>query len=158
MTGRWITIALASLFALLFAAAFVGMAWIRASQGHGGQVYPSEISGLAIREPPADPLADARSRGRGVYQHYCQICHGEEGKGNGFNAGNLQPAPRDFTDGKFWQQSSGERIDYAVAQGGPSVGKSVLMPRWGHTLNERQLRDVIVFIRAFAAPPKAQGK
>jgi mono/diheme cytochrome c family protein len=156
--GRWITIALASLFAMLFAAAFVGMAWVRASQGHGGHVYPSEISGLAIREPPADPLADARDRGEVVYQHYCRICHGEKGKGDGFNSANLDRPPRDLTDAKFWQRTTAERAYYAVSEGGPSVGQSVLMPRWGHTLTERQLRDVLVFIRAFAAPPKAQGE
>jgi mono/diheme cytochrome c family protein len=55
---------------------------------------------------------------------------------------------------KFWRQTTDERVYYATAQGGPSVGKSVLMPAWGHTLTERQLRDVVVFIRAFAAPEK----
>jgi cytochrome c oxidase cbb3-type subunit 3 len=156
--GRWITITLASLLALLSAAAFLAMAWVRASQGHGGHVYPSEISGLAIREPPADPLADARDRGKVVYQHYCQICHGEKGKGDGLNSANLTAPPRDLTDPKFWQQTTGERTYYAVAQGGPSVGKSVLMPAWGHTLTERQIRDVITFVRAFAEPPRAEAK
>jgi len=155
---RWLSIALVSVIPVVYVAAFLAMAWIRSRQGHSEQVYPSEIEALAVHREPADPLADARSRGRGVYQHYCQICHGKEGKGDGFNAGNLQPAPRDFTDRKFWQQTSGEWVYYAVAQGGPSVGKSVLMPRWGRTLNERQLRDVIVYIRAFAEPAKAQGK
>ena len=157
MIRRWLSIALVGLIPAVYVAAFLTMAWIRSRQGHSEQVYPSKIEALAVRREPADPLADARSRGRKVYQHYCQICHGETGKGDGFNSGNLAQPPRDFTDAKFWQQTSDERVYYAVAQGGPSVGKSVLMPAWGHTLTERQLRDVIVFIRAFAAPRKAAG-
>ena len=117
---------------------------------------PLQIEALAVHREPADPLADARRAAGEVYRHYCQICHGESGKGDGFNASKLDPRPHDFSDARFWQQTSDERVYYAIAQGGPSVGKSVLMPAWGHTLTEKQIRDVIVFIRAFAAPPEAQ--
>jgi cytochrome c oxidase cbb3-type subunit III len=151
---RWLLIALVCLIPLVYVAAFLTMGWIRSRQSHREQVYPSKIEGLAVRREPTDPLADARTRGRKVYQHYCQICHGETGKGDGFNSGNLAQPPHDFTDVNFWRQTTDERVYYAVAQGGPSVGKSVLMPAWGHTLTERQLRDVIVFIRAFAASEK----
>jgi mono/diheme cytochrome c family protein len=147
---------LLALIPAVFVAAFLAMAWIRSRQGHGGEVYPSEIEALAVHRGPPDPLADARAHGRAVYRHYCQICHGENGKGDGFNSSNLERLPRDFTDSQFWQQTSDERVYYAVAQGGTSVGKSVLMPAWGHTLTEKQLRDVIVFIRSFAAPPQAE--
>jgi mono/diheme cytochrome c family protein len=152
---RWLSIALAGLIPAVFVAAFLAMAWVRSEQGRSEQVYPSEIEALAVRKEPADPLADARSRGRGVYQHYCQICHGEKGQGDGFNASRLQPPPRSFSDVKFWRQTSDERVSYAIAQGGPSVGKSLLMPAWGNTLSQNQIRDVMVFLRAFAAPPKA---
>jgi cytochrome c oxidase cbb3-type subunit III len=158
MIRRWVTICFVCLLPLLCVAAFVAMARVRALQGHGGQIYPSEISGLAIREAPADSLADARRRGEVVYRHYCQICHGEKGKADGFNSANLERPPRDLTDPKFWQQTTGERTYYAVSEGGLSVGKSVLMPAWGHTLTERQIRDVITFIRAFAEPRRAEAK
>ncbi len=160
---RWLAIAATGLLPLLFAAAFLTMAWVRSQQGHSEQVYPSEIETLAVHREPADPLADARARGREVYRHYCQICHGEKGRGDGFNAERLATPPRDFANPKFWQQTSDQReLEYrlrsAIANGGPSVGKSVLMPAWGHTLTERQIRDVIVFVRAFAATAKAEEK
>ena len=158
MIRRWLPIALASLIPAVYVAAFLTMGWIRSRQGHSEQVYPSKIEALAVRREPADSLADARVRGRTVYGHYCQICHGESGKGDGFNSGNLAQPPLDFTDGKLWRETSDERLYYAVAQGGPSVGKSVLMPAWGHTLTEKQLRDVVIFIRAFAAPAKPRNK
>lgn len=158
MIRRWLSIGLAGLVPAVYLAAFLGMAWIRSGQGHTGEVYPSQIEALAIRQGPPNPLAGARARGRTVYRHYCQICHGEGGKGNGFNSSRLQRTPRDFTDAKFWKQTSEERLHYAVAQGGPSVGKSDLMPAWGHTLTDNQIRDVIVFIRTFAGKPEVQSE
>jgi cytochrome c oxidase cbb3-type subunit 3 len=155
---RPLTIALVSLIPLVYAAAFLTVTWFRSEQGHGENVYPSEIQALAVRREPADPLADSRARGSKVYRQYCQICHGERGKGDGFNSSRLKPPPRDFTDAKFWREESQEIAYRAVSQGGPSVGKSVLMPAWGHTLTDRQIRDVLTFTRAFAAKPKAQGE
>ncbi len=76
MIRRWLSIALAGLIPAVFVAAFLAMAWVRSEQGHSERVYPSEIEALAVHKEPADPLADARSRGRGLYRHYCQICHG----------------------------------------------------------------------------------
>ena len=111
-----------------------------------------------LHKEPADPLADARTRGRAVYAHYCRICHGEKGKADGFNAGKLDPPPRDFTNAKFWQNATDERLHDAVAHGGPYVGKSLGMPAWGHTLSEREIHDAIVFIRAFASQPESQAK
>ncbi len=154
MTRHWIGIALAGLISCVFATSFPAMAWIRAQQGHSKQ-YTSEIQSLAVRREPADPLADALARGGKIYRHYCRICHGEEGKGDGFNSYNIEPPPRNLTDDDFWQQTTDERAYYAVSQGGGSVGKSVMMPAWGHTLTDRQIRDVITFVRALAGQPTA---
>jgi mono/diheme cytochrome c family protein len=152
---RWLFIAVFSLVPMIYVGAFLAMAWIRAVQGHSATVYPSEIETLAVHSGPLDPLADARARGRKIFQHYCQICHGESGKGDGFNAGKLTPPPRDFSQAEFWKSptTTNERLHFAIGQGGTSVGKSVLMPAWGHTLAKSQIDDVIVYIRAFAAPP-----
>jgi cytochrome c oxidase cbb3-type subunit III len=148
---HWISLTLAILIPTIYVVGFLAMSWIRSQQGHAA-AYPSEIESLAIHQGPLDPLADARARGRKVFQHYCQICHGAGGGGDGSNAGNLTPPPRDFTQTKFWDSTTNERLHFAVAQGGPSVGKSVLMPAWGNTLSKSQIDDAIVFVRAFAVP------
>ena len=155
---RWMFIAAVSLIPAIYVGAFVAMAWLRDGQGHSEKVYPSEIETLAIHSGPVDPLADARERGRKVFQHYCRICHGESGTGDGFNAGKLTPPPRDFTQASFWESptTTDERLHFAVSQGGPSVGKSVLMPAWGHTLTKSQIDDLIVYLRAFATPTVAK--
>ncbi len=155
---RWLSLGVMILIPSVYLAAFLGMAWVRSQQGHSREVLPSEIEPLAIHKGPTDPLADARARGRPVYEHYCRICHGADGKGDGFNASNLARPPRDFTEAKFWQQTTDEGVYDAITQGGAAAGKSVLMPAWGHTLSEGQIRDVMVFIRAFALQPKAEAE
>ena len=142
---RWLSVVLLSLIPAAYVAAFLTMWSVRVRQGHSEQVYPSQIEALAVDRQPPDPLADGRARGRKVYEHYCSICHGERGKGDGFNSSNLTQRPYDFTDVSFWRQTTDERVYYAIARGGPSVGKSVLTPAWGHTLTERQLRDVVIY-------------
>ncbi|MFV2066318.1 MAG: cytochrome c [Pirellulales bacterium] len=159
VTYRPILTVLVYLVLALFAAAFPAMAWVRSQQGRQGHVSPSEIEGLAIRREPVDSLADARIRGAVVYRHYCQLCHGTGGKGDGANASLLEVKPRNFTDPEFWEKrTTEERLHDVVSRGGTHIGKSVLMPAWGRTLTEQEIRDVVVFVRDFAvqteAPPE----
>ncbi|MBI3838670.1 MAG: c-type cytochrome [Planctomycetia bacterium] len=112
---------------------------------------PSPIEALAVRDILLDPAAKSRSRGRNVFKHYCSICHGDEGKGDGFNSTNLTVPPRDFSSPEFWRRTADEHLLRTVSRGGLAVGKSVLMPAWGHTLNDRQMRDTVAFLHTLAA-------
>lgn len=38
------------------------------------------------------------TKGRKLFMHYCVHCHGPDGYGNGYNALNMDPRPRDLTD------------------------------------------------------------
>ncbi len=86
--------------------------------------------------------------GKGVYLAYCATCHGETGAGDGFNAFNLDPRPRDLGDPAFQKSKSDENLADVVRRGGAGVGLSSLMPPWGHTLNERQIEEVVLFLRS----------
>lgn len=147
---------LLGLIPVVYAVAFLTMTYLRERQGHRNEVHLSEIESLAIRTDPVDPLAEARARGAEVFQHYCRLCHGEAGKGDGQNSSRLAETmgvrPQDFTDPTFWhrRETTEDRLRDAVAAGGPINGKSVLMPAWGNTLTDKQIRDVIVFIRSLA--------
>jgi cytochrome c oxidase cbb3-type subunit 3 len=105
-----------------------------------------------------DPVAESQARGRKVYKHYCSICHGNEGQGDGFNSSNLAVLPRDFTDPQFWRHATDEHLILAVSKGGPAVGKSVLMPAWGQTLTDRNIRDIIAFLHTLAIQGEADGQ
>jgi len=109
--------------------------------------YRSQIAALAGDERPTDPLTLSQQRGSAVYQHYCLICHGVDGQGNGFNASLLGTPPRNFSEEAFWKQIDDEQLFTVISRGGKAVNKSVLMPAWGHTLSEQQIRDVIAYLR-----------
>ena len=118
--------------------------------------YPSQIEALAIRRERPDPLAEAQASGRKVFEHYCQICHGAEGQGDGFNSTNLAISPRDFSNLEFWKTATDERLTSAISQGGESVEKSVLMPAWGRTLSEEHIRDVVAYLRTIPQRAKQE--
>jgi mono/diheme cytochrome c family protein len=86
--------------------------------------------------------------GKGIYSHYCQTCHGETGAGDGFNAFNLDPRPRDLSDPALQKKKSDAELADTIRRGGAGVGLSALMPPWGHTLSARQIDEVILFVRA----------
>jgi len=108
---------------------------------------PSPIEMLAVRRERPDPLVESQMRGHDVYQHYCQICHGAEAQGDGFNSAMLDPPPRNFADEAFWKQANDESLTAIISRGGKAVGKSLLMPPWGKTLSEQQIRDVAAYLR-----------
>jgi len=88
-------------------------------------------------------------QGKHLYAKYCAVCHGTEGKGDGFNAFNLDPKPRNFTDARYMNALSDERLLETIGQGGRGVNKSVLMPSWGGRLTNIERTYVVAFIRHF---------
>ena len=42
---------------------------------------------------PIPELGYNAREGQALYRHYCLNCHGEQGRGDGFNAYNLDPRP-----------------------------------------------------------------
>jgi mono/diheme cytochrome c family protein len=106
---------------------------------------------------PAPPVASYEVRiGQGVYQRYCETCHGTTGAGDGFNAFNLDPRPRDISDPAFQKKKTDADLTDAVQRGGAGVGLSALMPPWGRTLSKRELADVVLYVRTLARQPQAK--
>ena len=105
------------------------------------------------KAPPAAAVAEEKPLtyelrlGKATYQHYCMTCHGETGAGDGFNAFNVQPQPRDHTDPAFQKAKTNADLADAIRRGGAGVGLSPLMPPWGKTLTEDQIKEVISYIR-----------
>ncbi len=111
--------------------------------GMGGRhmtPVPDEYAGV---EGPPD--ADAE-RGRAIYEASCASCHGTTGSGDGPAAAALDPppapvamtAPRLPDDYLFWR----------IAEGGAPFGTQ--MPAWKDALDDRQIWDVIAYLRAMA--------
>jgi mono/diheme cytochrome c family protein len=101
--------------------------------------------------PEPTPLAYEARLGKATFTHYCQTCHGETGAGDGFNAFNLDPHPRDLSDPEFQKKKSDADLADAIRRGGAGVGLSALMPPWGHTLSDRQVGEVVLYLRTLPA-------
>lgn len=102
----------------------------------------------------AVPLSYELRMGRDTYRHYCMICHGEGGAGDGFNAFNLDPHPRDYSDPEFQKKKSNAELADAIRRGGAGVGLTALMPPWGHTLSDAQINQVVLYIRTLERKPQ----
>lgn len=83
---------------------------------------------------PAAPVeavevsAAARAEADQLFSTRCAACHGPTGTGEGPTAAALVPKPRNFHD-HGWQSSvTDTHIEKIIIAGGPSVGKSPLMP------------------------------
>ncbi len=91
--------------------------------------------------------------GESTFMRYCTPCHGENGDGKGYNAQFLPREPRNFTDAEYMSKKSDEDLLNVISGGGMSAGLSFLMPPWGRTLDQEQIRSVISYIRSFASSP-----
>jgi mono/diheme cytochrome c family protein len=67
--------------------------------------------------------------------------------------------PADHTNGAVMNQLPDKFLTEIISKGGSAVGKSALMPAWGSQIKDKQLLDVVAYIRSIADPPyKAAGK
>lgn len=114
----------------------------------GEKEYGEPLAGDEVTSP-----SYAQREGAVLFAHYCAPCHGTEGAGDGFNAFNLDPKPRDLTSGEFGQERSDEDLEAVIRLGGRAAGLSTSMPPWERTLNERQIRAVVEFLRTLHREP-----
>jgi hypothetical protein len=87
--------------------------------------------------------------GKRLFEHYCSVCHGVGGAGDGFNSYNLNPKPNSFRDSVYMSNLSDPNLQQIITLGGQSMNKSTFMPAYSHTLTEIQIERLIKFIRTF---------
>lgn len=94
-------------------------------------------------------------RGARLYKSYCSPCHGLEGNGRGPRARNelLQPPPRDHTNGFYMNMQPDVRFFKVIKFGGKANNLSHIMPQWKHILSDKQIFQILAFIRSIADPP-----
>ncbi|HVC44467.1 MAG TPA: c-type cytochrome [Candidatus Binataceae bacterium] len=77
--------------------------------------------------PATAITADARAQAAEIFTSRCATCHGDQGRGNGPAAANLNPPPIDFHSRKWQRSVTNARIAQAIVQGGKAVGLSAEM-------------------------------
>jgi mono/diheme cytochrome c family protein len=88
--------------------------------------------------------------GQQVYEQYCATCHGQEGKGQpgdwrAKRANGMYPPPPLDDTAHAWHHAT-PVLRRAIEEGSPpGVGD---MPPWKGKLTDRQIDDVIVYIKS----------
>ncbi len=105
--------------------------------------------GLLLIAADGGGLALAADSARETFVEVCSICHGVGGKGDGPSAAGLNPRPADFTDCAVMQKQSDATLFTIIKRGGQGAGRSTVMPAWGDSLPDGQIRDLVAVVRGF---------
>ena len=123
----------------------VGMTWILVTAlvvCTGVGVYYLDLMKAAVTPNPIPRTAQSISRGRQLFQHYCEACHGAEGRGDGPAAAALAQRPEDLTSIAPPPYFPDGVVAYRIVNGGE------VMPAWKTVLSAGNIWDLINFIRS----------
>lgn len=114
----------------------------RVDPGAALRICAGTVSDECVVRHFKDTIDASVIRGRLVYQNYCVLCHGKEGRGDGRAARLHSPPPFNLT-------KSGAPRDYigqVVRKGGEAMGRGKGMPPWGDQLTDEQISDTLNFL------------
>lgn len=115
------------------------------------------LGALASAQEPVP--AGNPDRGMFIFSAYCATCHGEDGLGDGPMAPRLIRdfgiGPTNLASREFQQARTDATLAKAIREGSVAVHRSIYMPAWGVTLSERQIDDLVAFIRELGEPVKS---
>ncbi len=94
------------------------------------------------------PVSGDPQMGMQVYDNNCTICHGADGKGKGTITKIYDMEPADHTDARSMNRISNEKIRSIISEG---TKGAKLMPGWKDILSDKEIEDVISYIRLLSA-------
>ena len=105
----------------------------------GLAMWLGDAAGQRLKQKPD---LDAGER---IYKQNCISCHGPSGKGDGAAAEKLNPKPADLTSPATQAKKDAELLE-VIKVGRPGTA----MPGWMSEIDERELRDVLAYIRTLS--------
>lgn len=123
----------------------VRMAWVVAAAlvvCAGIGIYYLDLLRAAVAPNPIPRSLQSINRGRQLFHHYCEACHGAEGRGDGPVAASLPRRPEDLTEIAPLPYFPDGVLEYLIANGGE------VMPAWKTVLRADDIWDLINFIRS----------
>jgi cytochrome c553 len=137
----------AQLSTLFLALMFLFSCKDKASVGIPGKEVANPDSAKNSSRQEMYSMTHSERTGQRLFDKYCVVCHGQDGQGDGFNAYNLEPRPRNLADTTYMNKLSDARLSEIVSTGGRGTGKSALMPAYGSTLSTSEVKDLVNYIR-----------
>jgi mono/diheme cytochrome c family protein len=101
------------------------------------------------------PLDYEAAQGKRIFYQQCVWCHADTSPAGPSNRSNLTPTPPLLNDGTALNRESDDFLENMIALGGSAMGKSAMMPAYGRTLSQEDIRSLVAFARAIAVPPYA---
>jgi len=95
--------------------------------------------------PDSLVLAEARVRGRALFQRHCALCHGVGADGRGVRVQALSGPPRDFTNPLWPASRSPGEVFETIRRGVPGTS----MPSWA-ALTEADTWDLVAYVMSVA--------
>lgn len=99
------------------------------------------------------PLNFEQAQGKRIFYEKCVWCHADTTPAGPSNRSNLTPTPALINDGSVLNPMTDEYLKNMITLGGSAMGKSAMMPPWGRTLSQEDIRALIAYIRVVAQPP-----
>ena len=117
----------------------------------------SFLNAYDVEQNSADPqhpilLNYQQAQGKRIFNNKCVWCHADATSAGPSNRSNLSPTPPLFTDGATFNLLSDDFMRNTITLGGGAMGKSAIMPPWGQTLTQDEIRALISYERAIAQP------
>lgn len=100
--------------------------------------------GLAKNSARVPVTPEAKSKADNIYNSRCATCHGQDGRGDGPAASNLNPKPMNFHDAKWQKSVTNDLITKAIVHGGKSVGVSGQMAANPDLENEPAILEALI--------------
>jgi mono/diheme cytochrome c family protein len=110
----------------------------------------SPATALATNDcaPTGDLRGDAQ-RGKPLHIQNCAECHGADGKAQVIVM-HMDTTPKDQSDAAYMKNLPDAYLYLAICKGGQAVGKDHVMPGWGGTLSDQDIRDLVAWVRTFS--------
>ncbi|HEV7222759.1 MAG TPA: redoxin domain-containing protein [Pirellulales bacterium] len=147
----WQALLIAALGAAALGLSAAGGWYLRSASGRSANL---EVGA----EPPAlsaGPLHDGQaSRGKLVYQVYCNRCHGPEGRGDGPSAAELKPPPRDLHARPLKHGAAPAQLRKVIVEGVPGTA----MPSAGQALSPSDVEALVAFVQTLVAQDNADAE
>jgi mono/diheme cytochrome c family protein len=104
------------------------------------------------RQNPFEVDDEFVALGKRLFSSQCKMCHGEQGKGDGDLAGEMNLTVPDFSDAALQKKRTDGELHYILANGHGD------MPAQGQRLRSQQMWSMISYIRTLAPGQPADSE
>jgi len=121
----------------------------------------AQLRSYDVEQDPNDPqhlipLNYQQAQGKRVFNNTCVWCHADVTPAGPSNRPNLTPQPPLATDGETLNNVDDETMRNVITLGGSAMGKSPMMPPWGQTLSQDDIKAVMAYVRVLSQTSHAE--